>query len=194
METGHSWDPEKKASGIKDMQPIMVASGILVLHKWWTISRIQDIQYSKRISPPGRGILKKKNIRDTIHFNEKYCNIDLRCTGLFIPRTSSVSAEQSQSGVEQLPEKQVKVDSTVLARHPPEIQIKQEDLKSLVDIPRLPHASGNRMLQNLKDFNSMPFMSKIEYLRTTAKFYRPIEKGNHCVTATLEDDGWHKRT
>ena len=40
----------------------------------------------------------------------------------------------------------------------PETQIKQEDLKLLVDIPRLPHASGKRMLQNFKDFNSMPFM------------------------------------
>ena len=76
----------------------------------------------------------------------------------------------------------------------PEIHIKQEDLKSLVDIPRQPHASGNRMLQNLKDFNSMPFMSKIEYLRTTAKFYHPIEKGNYYVTTTLDDDGWGKRT
>ena len=37
------------------------------------------------------------------------------------------------------------------------------------------------MLQNLKDFNSMPFMSKIEYLRTAAKFY--------YVTTTLEDNG-----
>ena len=32
-----------------------------------------------------------------------------------------------------------------------------EDLKSLVDIPWLPYASGNRMLQSLKDFNSIPF-------------------------------------
>ena len=39
-------------------------------------------------------------------------------------------------------------------RKPREIQIKQEDLKSLVDTPRLPQASGNRMLQNLKDFKS----------------------------------------
>ena len=76
----------------------------------------------------------------------------------------------------------------------PEIQIKQEDLKSLVHLPRLPHASGNRMLQKLKDFNSMPLMSKIEYLRITAKFFHPIEKGNHHVTTTLEDDGWRKFT
>ena len=96
------------------------------------------------------------------------------CTGLFIPRLSSVSAEQSQSGVEQILESQIKA---VLAKTSPEIQIKLEDLKSLVDIPKLPHASGNRMLQNLKDFNSMPLKSKIEYLRTTAKFYHPVEKG-----------------
>ena len=68
--------------------------------------------------------------------------------------------------------------------------MKQEDLKSLVDIPKLPQASGNQMHQNSKDFNSMPFMSKIEYLRTTAKFYHPVEKGNHYITTTLEGDGW----
>ena len=39
--------PEKKASDIKDMQPITVANGFFVLHKWWNISRIQDIQYSR---------------------------------------------------------------------------------------------------------------------------------------------------
>ena len=33
--------PRKKASGIKDMQPIMVASGIFVHHKWWIFLRIQ---------------------------------------------------------------------------------------------------------------------------------------------------------
>ena len=64
----------------------------------------------------------------------------------------------------------------------------------MVGIPRLPQASGNRMLQNLKDFNLIPFVSNIEYLRTKAKFYHPVEKGNHEITTTLEDDGWRKRT
>ena len=31
MDIGHSWALEKKASGIKDMQPNLVASGIFVL-------------------------------------------------------------------------------------------------------------------------------------------------------------------
>ena len=40
----------------------------------------------------------------------------------------------------------------------------------------------------------MPSVSKIEHLRTTAKFYHPIEKVKHYVTTTLEDDGRRKRT
>ena len=40
----------------------------------------------------------------------------------------------------------------------------------------------------------MPFVSKIEYLPTTTKFFHPIEEGNYYVTTTLEDDGWEKRT
>ena len=37
-------------------------------------------------------------------------------------------------------------------------------------------------------------MSKIEYLRTAATFYHPIEKVNYFVTSTFDDDGWRKRT
>ena len=33
MDIGHSWGPQRKASGIKDMQPISMASGIFVRHK-----------------------------------------------------------------------------------------------------------------------------------------------------------------
>ena len=135
---------------------------------------------------------RRKN-RDTIHFNGEHCNIDLLyrtihsanqlCIyGAVTKRCGKKSGEASQSRLESARKTSQK------------IQIKQEDLKSLVDIPRLPHASGNRMLQNLKDFNSMPFMSKIEYLRTTAKLGHPMEKGNHYVTTTLEEDGWWKRT
>ncbi len=113
------------------------------------------------------------------------------CAGLFIPQTSSVSTELSQSGVEQILERQVKADSKVLAKH---FQKFKSNRKPSVDIPRLPHASGNRMLQNLKYFNSMPSMNKTEYLRTTAKFYHPIEKKTHYVATALEDDGWGKRT
>ena len=39
------------------------------------------------------------------------------CVGLFIPRTSSVSTEQSRSGVDRIPEKRAKEGSKVLARH-----------------------------------------------------------------------------
>ena len=116
------------------------------------------------------------------------------CTGLFIPRISTVfyGAVTKWCGTNSGERSQSRPESARKTHR--EFQIKQEDLKSLVDIPRLPHASGNRMLPSLKDFNSMPFMSKIACLRTTAKFYHPVENGNHCVTTTLEDDGWGKRT
>ena len=43
------------------------------------------------------------------------------CTGLFIPRISSVSSEQSQSGVEssleQILERQIRADLKVLEKH-----------------------------------------------------------------------------
>ena len=47
MDTGHFWDLEKEASGINDMQPIMVASGIFVCPKMVDFFIIQDIWYSR---------------------------------------------------------------------------------------------------------------------------------------------------
>ena len=111
------------------------------------------------MSPLGRGILKMENNRDTIHFNGEYCNIDDRTIhsrnqlciyGAVTKWCGTNSGEASQSRLESA------------RKTSREIQIKQEDLKSLVDIPRLKHASGNRTLQSLKDFNSLPFMSKTE--------------------------------
>ena len=50
------------------------------------------------------------------------------------------------------------------------------------------------MLQNLKDFNSMSMTSKIEYLRTAAKFFHPVEKGNHILRLLLKMTDWRKHT
>ena len=153
----------------------------------WTILRIQDIRYSKGVSPLGRGILKKRNNRETVHFNGECGNIDLLHRTLHAANQLCIYGAVSKwCGPNSGDASQSRPES--VRKMSPEIQMKQEDLNSLVDIPRLPHASGNRMLQNLKDFNSMPFMSKIEHLRTTAKFYHPIEKGNYDVTTALDDD------
>ena len=193
MDTGHSWDPERESkwyqgyatnwSGKWDLRASQTVedfenSGHPVFQGESTGS--WNTQEEKRIETPSTSM---ENIAILTYQ-----------TGLFMPRTSSVSTEQSQKwcGTNSGEASQSRPESA--RKTSPEIQIKQEDFKSLIDIPRLPHASGNRMLQILKDFNSMPFMSKIEYLRTTAKFYRPIEKGNYYVTTTLEDDGWGKRT
>ena len=146
------------------------------------------------VSSLGRGILKKKNNRDTILFNGEYGNNDMLYRKVHaVNQLCIYGAVSKWCGPNSGEASQSRPESA--RKMSPEIQRKQEDFESLVDIPRRPRASGNRMLQNLlKDFNSMPFMSKIEYLRTTAKFYHPIEKGNYNVTTTLEDDGWENRT
>ena len=130
-----------------------------------------------------------RKIIETIHFNGSIATLTC-CTGPFIPQTISESTEQSQKWCRTNSGEASQSTLESARKTSPEIQIKQEDLKSWVDIPRLPHASGNRKLQNLKAFISMAFMSKIEYLRTTAKLYHPIEKGYHYITITLKDDGW----
>ena len=151
----------------------------------------------KGVGPLGRGTLKMRSGRNTTHFNGEFDNID------FLFRTVHAANQLCIHGaVTKLCEKQPQADSGKASksrqesarRTPREIQIKHEERKSLVDIPRLPPASGNRMLQNLENFESMPFMSKIESLRAAAKFIHPIEIGNCYVTTLLEDDGWVRRT
>ena len=150
MDIGHSWDREKKASGIKDMHPNLVASGIFVRHKWWKISRIQDNPVSKRSESIGTWNTKEEEpsrhnpLHRTIHSANQLC-----IYGAVTKWCGTHSEEASQSRLESA------------RKTSPETQIKQEDLKSLVDIPRLPYTSGKRMLQSVKDVNSMPFMSKI---------------------------------
>ena len=53
----------------------------------------------QELCPLGSGILKKKNFRNTIHFNGSIATLTC-CTELFLPRISSAFTEQSQSGVE----------------------------------------------------------------------------------------------
>ena len=144
----------------------------------------------KEISPLSRGKLKRKGGRSTIHFNGEHENIDL------LYRTVHAANELCIYGAVT---KWCVTNPAETDQNRPESarrtssNIKQEELKSLVDIPR-PHASGNRMLQNLKEFKSMPFESKIEYLRTMAKFFYPIEKHNYYITNALDDDGWGECT
>ena len=170
-DTGYSWIPEEKASGIKDLQSI-VANGNSVLHQLWRNSR--SLERSKYYPPQWRVWQH--------WFSEKHAANQLCIYG----------------AVKKLCEKQPEADFGKASKGRPEsarrtprdIQIKQEERKSLVDFSRLPTASGNRMLQNLENFESMPFMSKIESLRAAAKFHHPIEMENSYVTTLLEDDGW----
>ena len=89
----------------------------------------------------GSGILKKRNNRDTIHFNGEYGNTELPHTQDSSCREPALGAVSKWCGPNSGDASQSRPES--VRKMSPEIQMKQEDLKSLVDIPRLPHASGN---------------------------------------------------
>ena len=116
------------------------------------------------------------------------------CTGLLSRRISSVPTEQLQSGEKKLLETESGEASQCgpasARRTPAEFRIKEEKIKSLVNIPRLPQASGNRTIQNVP----MSLMSEFESLRTPAKFYHALDAGNFYITTLHEDDGWRRRT
>ena len=69
--------------------------------------------------------------------------------------------------------------------------MKREELKSLVDVLKLPPALGNQMLQN---FESMFGGGQIEFLRTAAGFHHPVEVGKMFTAILQKDDGWRRCT
>ena len=83
------------------------------------------------VNPLGRGILKKKNNRDPIHFNGEYGNINLLYKTVHVANqlciygaVSKWCGPNSREASRSRPENARKMS--------PDIQIKQEDLKSLV--------------------------------------------------------------
>ena len=169
MDTEHSWDPEKKASGVQDMQPIMVASGIFVRQKCWKFLRNQDIRFSKDKSawPWNHGSIA------TLTW----------CIGLFIPRTSSVSTEQSQSGVERSKPKQTRKCSQDVSRNSNKTGRSQviggySKTTACIGKPNAPEFEGLRL-------------DAIVQRRTSTIRSR---KKTSNVTTTLDDDGLGKRT
>ena len=119
-------------------------------------------------------------------------------TGLFIRRISSVSTEQSQSGVEssleQILERPLRADLKVLAEHPEKFRSSRKNSSLWLIFRDYRQLREAECFQNLENFESMPLMSEIESLRTTAKFYHPVEEENYKITTPLEDDGWGRRT
>ena len=151
----------------------------------------------KEINSLGRGFLKKKKGKDTIHFNGEHSNIDL------LYRTVHSANQLSTHGaVTKRCETQSRTDSgkkthygsESARRKSREIDMKREELKSLVDIPKLPNALGNRMLQNVDNFESMSRGGQIEFLRTPAGFYHTVQVGRIFTTIRQKDDGWRRCT
>ena len=102
-------------------------------------------------TPSIHGILKKKNnTQSTAMWSIATSTC---CTGLFISRISSVSTEQSQGGAEQILKRQGKSKQTLKCSQNITKNSNQKiGSQVIVDSPRQPHASWNRMLQKFERF------------------------------------------
>ena len=108
-----------------------------------------------------------QKIIETLSTSMESIAILICCKGLFMPRTSSVSSEQPQSGVEQILKKQVKADSKVLQNFKWSRWISG---RWLVFQDYRMHRKPN--VPEFEGFEFDAIMRKVEYLRTTAKFYQ----------------------
>ena len=119
------------------------------------------------------------------------------CTGLFFQRISSVSTEQSQSGVEssleQILERLIRAYPKVLEGHPEELKSSTKNSSPWLTFRDYRQFRETECFRTWKIFESMPLISKIEFLRTAAKFYHPIEEGNDYIT-TIFERRWMEKT
>ena len=152
----------------------------------------------KGICPLGREILKKKKGKDTIHFNGEQSNIDLlfrtvHSANQFCIHGAVTQSCGTQSGTESGKRGNPGYESA--RRTPRENEMKREELTQVFGgYSQLPLALGNRMLQNLESFESMPRRSQIEFLQTTAGFYHPVKVGRKNTLILHKEDGWGKCT
>ena len=80
----------------------------------------------KRVSPLGRGTLKMKSGRKTIHFNGEFDNIDLLCRTVHAANQLCIYGAvtklcENQHGADS-GKRQVKADPKVLEKHPKEFR------------------------------------------------------------------------
>ena len=177
-DTGYSWVPEKKASGIKDMQSIVV-NGNSVLRQMWRNSRILE-----------RSKYYPLQVRVRQHWFS-FQNCPCGESALYLRSSHKAVWKSSQR---QILERQAKANQKVLEEHPEKLRSSRKNASHRLIFREYRLTSRNRMLQNLENSESMPFMSKIASLQTAAKFHHPIETENYFVTTLLEDDGWKRRT
>ena len=143
----------------------------------------------KSIGASSRRILKKKNGRDTIHFNADAAQRSYFES--FVLQISSVFTEQLRLGVKQFglteeekgqekPKESVTKDVLTC--------VKSQDVKLLVSPPK--QASGNNLQENIHDFDWLNEIIQLKRVCELAWFRLRISAGKKYTTRPDEDDGF----
>ena len=147
MEAHESTRQRLESSLPKDHEDHIAGEGYNSMTHYNLVHQFIPVRQAMKIPDAKAALDKEWEKFETIHFNVVYGKINLLHRNVHSANQLCVyGAVTKWCGTNSGEASQSRLDSA--RKRSPEIQIKQKDLKSLVDIPRLPHASGNRMLQN----------------------------------------------
>ena len=125
------------------------------------VERLKDTSHPvfKSISPLSRGILKKRNNRDTIHFNADASNTELLFRSIHSVNQLSISGAVSNWCKQFVLTEEERELERPLARKESVTKgvlssVNSQEVKLLVSSPR--PASGNSLQKNIQDFDRIP--------------------------------------
>ena len=144
----------------------------------------------KSISALSRGILKKTNNRDTIHFNADASNTEFMFRIIHSENQLSIhgavsnwcehfGSTEEEKGQEKHKES---VTKGVLT------SVKSQEVKLLVSSPR--QVSGNSLRENIQDFESLSETIRFTRVCELASFWHRVSAGMSYKTRLDEDDGF----
>ena len=160
-------------------------NGTLQPPKWWSDSKLPVVQLS-------RGILKKKNNRDTIHFNADASNHSALIpnhsfckSAQYLPSSFELVYTNRSIGGRELERPFARKESVtkgVLS------SVNSQEVKLLVSSPR--PASGNRLQKNIQDFEFLSETIRFKRVCEDAVFTHRVSAGMSYKTRADEDDGF----
>ena len=188
-DTGRFSVLERKRRGMELSATRLTENGTLQPQKM--VERLKDTcrPVFKSIGALSRGILKKKNGRDTIHFTadaskQGWFRIIHSLNQLSIHGTVSNWCEQFglTEGEKEQEKQKESVTKGVLT------SVKSQEVKLLVSSLRL--VSGNSLRENIQDFESLSETIRFTRVCELASFLHKVSAGLSNKTRPDEDDGF----
>ena len=181
-DTRHSSALETRRSGMELSVTHLKENVLPSPHRWWNDSTKQVHPVLKSISALGRGILTRKNNRDTIHFNADASNTELLCRAIHSANQISIYGAVSRWCKEfgQKPNEKKSTSQRFVAKENEQRlkNVKPQEANSLVQTPRSDDpASGNRLRECLQNLGTLEKSIQFSEVCGNASFWKRVSTG-----------------